>query len=147
MRTGAAVISVALVASLARGALASPDPFSPASTPPPPAFSGGSMQPPVKSSFVPRSEGLRVLGIVLVVAGGLTLIAAPIVGASSTSPAGDPTASSSTDGPVLGLFLGGLGLVAAGIPIAVYGSTPVAPPASPKAMRIEPTGSGLRFVF
>ncbi len=146
MRPGAAALSVILLASLSRAALAAPDPYSPASTPPPPAFYGGYLQPQVKSSFVTRSPALRVLGIVLVVAGGLTLVAAPIVGASSTSPAGDPTASSSTDGAVLGLFLGGLGLVAAGIPIAVYGSTPVPPPAV-KAVRVEPTGNGLRFVF
>jgi hypothetical protein len=147
MRTVAAALSLALMASFGRGAFASPDPYSPASTPPPPAFYGGSLQPAVQTSFVPRSTGLRALGIALVVAGGLTLVAAPIVGASSTSPAGDPTAPSSTDGVVLGLFLGGLGLVAAGIPVAVYGSTLVPPPRPAKALRIEPSANGLRFVF
>jgi hypothetical protein len=146
MRIGAAAVVLALVVSASRAALAGPDPYSPAAMPPPPAFYGGSLQQPVQTSFVPRSPTLRVVGIVLVVAGGLALVAAPIVGASSTSPAGDPSASSSTDGAVIGLFLGGLGLVAAGIPVAVYGSTRVPPP-PPKALRVQPAPAGLRVVF
>ncbi|HVY48679.1 MAG TPA: hypothetical protein VHB21_22480 [Minicystis sp.] len=133
---------------VARGASAGQDPYSPAAPTLPPPFYAGYGPAPQQSSFVPRSPGLRTLGLVLVVIGGVTIVAAPIVGSTSTSPAGDATVPASTDSVVLGLVLGGLGLIGAGVPIAVYGSTLVPPKPAPKAaVRLEPTVNGLRLVF
>jgi hypothetical protein len=148
MRGSAIIAGFVLAFTSSRVASAGPDPYSPASTPPPPAFSGGYSPSNVTSSFVPRSPTLKVLGIAFVVAGGLTLVSAPIVGATSSSPAGNPSKSSSTDGAVFGLLISGVVLVAAGIPISVYGSTLVPPaPSSKASWIIEPAPNGLRFVF
>jgi hypothetical protein len=151
MRARHGVSPLAIVACLfaARAAAASPDPYSPAQTPPPPAFFASYEAAVVTTSYVPRSPAFKAVGVALIIAGGVALVAAPIVGTAGTSPAYDAGLPAPTDGAVLGLAVGGLGLLAVGIPTAVYGATLVPPPsvALGRAARLEPSAGGLRVVF